>query len=137
MPSSLVYVETAEAEQNLALIIGRLEDFSDKVHQALDALDWHGTRDIIRMMIRRIEVDGDHVEIVFRVPPIMPTGDEHRPFRLTPPRGGDWQHCPCRILPVRPQCPPTGKSFARLLDRGAGRLSPLPITPEPDKSLDC
>ena len=62
MPSSLVYVETAEAEQNLALIIGRLEDFSDKVHQALDALDWHGTRDIIRMMIRQIEVDGDHVE---------------------------------------------------------------------------
>jgi site-specific DNA recombinase len=95
-------VETAEAEQNLALIIGRLEDFSDKVHQALDGLDWHGTRDIIRMMIRRIEVDGDHVEIVFRVPPIMPTGDEHRPFRLTPPRGGDWQHCPCRILSVRP-----------------------------------
>jgi site-specific DNA recombinase len=80
-------VETAEAEQNLALIIGRLEDFSDKVHQALDALDWHGTRAIIRMMIRQIEVDGDHVEIVFRVPPIMPTGDEHRPFRLTPPRG--------------------------------------------------
>src|SRR5918994_207671 len=85
---------TAETEQNLALIIGRLEDFSDKVHQALDGLDWHGTRGIIRMMISRIEVDGDHVEIVFRVPPIMPTGDEHRPFRLTPPRGGDWQHCP-------------------------------------------
>ena len=78
-------VETAEAEQNLALIIGRLEDFSDKVHQALNALDWHGTRDIIRMMIRRIEVDGDHVEIVFRVPPIMPTGDGHRPFRLHRP----------------------------------------------------
>ena len=95
-------VETAEVEKSLALIIGRLEDFSDKVHQALDALDWHGTRDIIRMMIRRIEVDGDHVEIVFRVPPIMPTGDEHRPFRLTPPRDGDWQHCPCRILSVRP-----------------------------------
>ena len=28
-------VETAETEQNLALIIGRLEDFSDKVHRAL------------------------------------------------------------------------------------------------------
>src|SRR4051812_13029397 len=40
-----------------------------------------------------------------------------------------------RLLPVRSQCSQTGKGFARLLDRGAGRLSPLPITPKPDKSL--
>src|SRR3954468_9363475 len=90
-------------------------DFSDKVHQALDALDWHGTRDIIRMMISQIEVDGDYVDIVFRVPPIMPAGDEHRPFRLAPPRGGDWQHCPCRILPVRSKYPQNTRRRGRAL----------------------
>jgi hypothetical protein len=40
-----------------------------------------------------------------------------------------------RLLPVRSQCPQTRKGFTWLLDRGAGGLSPLPITPEPDKSL--
>src|SRR3954470_3276320 len=40
-----------------------------------------------------------------------------------------------RVLPVRSQCPKTGKGFARLLDRGAGRLSQIPITPKPNKSL--
>src|SRR3954453_9651601 len=39
-----------------------------------------------------------------------------------------------RLLPVRSQCSQTRKGFAWLLDRGAGRLSPLPITPQPDKS---
>src|SRR3954463_9423887 len=41
-----------------------------------------------------------------------------------------------RLLPVRSQHPQTGKGVARLLDRGAGHVSPLPITPEPDKSLN-
>ena len=40
-----------------------------------------------------------------------------------------------RLLPVRSQCSQTGKGVARLLDRGAGHLIPLPITPKPDKSL--
>jgi transposase-like protein len=40
-----------------------------------------------------------------------------------------------RLLPVRSQHPQTGKGFARILDRGAGRLSQIPITPKPDKSL--
>ncbi|MGF7212726.1 transcriptional regulator with XRE-family HTH domain [Skermanella aerolata] len=124
-------VETAETEQNLALIIGRLEDFSDKVHQALDGLDWHGTRDIIRMMIRRIEVDGDHVEIVFRVPPIMPMGDDHPPFRLASPRGGDWQHCPCRILPVRPQHPQERQGAPGLPGWRTCRLIPDPAPQNP------
>src|SRR3954453_13793299 len=40
-----------------------------------------------------------------------------------------------RLLPVRSQCPQTRKGFARLLDRGTGRLSPPHITPKPEKSL--
>lgn len=58
--------EDIEAESNLVLIIGRLEDFANKVHQSLDALDWNGTREIIRAMVRRIEIDGDHVNVVCR-----------------------------------------------------------------------
>ena len=61
-------IEAANAERELSLVISRLEDFSTKVSQGLHHLDWHGKRQIIQTVVRRIEIDHDTVEIVFRVP---------------------------------------------------------------------
>jgi site-specific DNA recombinase len=85
-------LDAAEAERELTLIIGRLEEFAAKVRQGLDTLDWQGKRDLVRTMVRRIEIDGTHVEVVFRVPPPpAPQGpgqpDENSPGLET------WQHC--------------------------------------------
>src|SRR6202790_1959027 len=63
-------VEAANAERELSLVVSRLEDFSARVNQGLDRLDWHGTRQIIHTLVRRIEIDRDSVEVVFRVPPM-------------------------------------------------------------------
>lgn len=62
-------VEAAEAEYELTLIIGRLDEFATKVRDRLDELDFSGKRDVIRTLVRRVEIDISHVEIVFRVPP--------------------------------------------------------------------
>ena len=59
----------SEARRDLTLVIGRLEDFSTTVRENLDLLDWSARRDIIRLMVRRIEIDEGQVEIVFRIPP--------------------------------------------------------------------
>lgn len=91
--------EDAEVESNLALIIGRLEDFADKVHQSLEELDWNGTREIIRAMVRRIEVDGDHVNVVFRIPPPSSESGE-RPFGEAYRVADNWQHCGGGHLPT-------------------------------------
>ncbi|MDF2782286.1 MAG: recombinase, partial [Geminicoccaceae bacterium] len=61
--------EAADAERELTLVVGRLEDFAATVRHGLDELDWHGRRDIIRSLVRRIEIDRSRVEVVFRVPP--------------------------------------------------------------------
>ncbi len=61
--------EAAAAERELTLVIGQLEDFAARVRQGLDELDWYGTRDLIRTLVRRVEVDDTRVEVVFRVPP--------------------------------------------------------------------
>ncbi|HEY0836268.1 MAG TPA: hypothetical protein VGE72_20345 [Azospirillum sp.] len=95
----------AEVESNLALIIGRLEDFADKVHQSLDELDWNGTREIIRSMVRRIEIDGDHVNVVFRIPPPLSEGGES-PIGGACPARDNWQHCRGRYYPPRRRHPP-------------------------------
>jgi site-specific DNA recombinase len=71
--------EAAEAERELTLVIGQLEDFAGKVRHGLDGLDWHGTREIIQTLVRRIEIDGDHVEVVFRVPPSTSGSGPARP----------------------------------------------------------
>ena len=81
-------VEATTAERELSLVISRLEEFSAKVRQGLDGLDWRGMRQIIHTVVRRIEIDHDSVEVVFRVPPIEgPPGGETLPSQT------DWQHC--------------------------------------------
>jgi site-specific DNA recombinase len=64
-----VLATTAAARRDLTLVIGRLEDFSTKVRGNLDLLDWTARREVIRLMVRRIEIDEGQVEIVFRIPP--------------------------------------------------------------------
>ena len=78
-----------ETERYLALVISRLEDFSAKVTTGLDNLDRTDMRDIIRTVVRRIEIDASRIEIIFRVPsPDGPPGPRS-PIKTI----GSWQHC--------------------------------------------
>ena len=82
-------IKAANSERELSLVVSRLEDFSAKVRHGLDRLDWLGMREIIHTVVRRIEIDHDSIEVVFRVPPTGgPSGGGPEP-----PRRGTWQHC--------------------------------------------
>src|SRR4029453_9544668 len=62
--------QLAEAEtlqRELQLIIGRVEEFAAQVHQNLEALEWHCKREILRTLVRRVEIGFDKVQVVFRV----------------------------------------------------------------------
>jgi hypothetical protein len=84
---------TAEAwnediKRFIAQIETDLEDFSAKVTKRLDDLDRSNMQDIIRNLVRRIEIDESHIEVIFRVP--SPDG----PSRPSPTdESGSWQHC--------------------------------------------
>ena len=75
--------EAAEAARELTLIMGQLEDFATRVRHSLDALDWIGTREVIRAIVRRIEIDRDHIEMVSRVPPPANNTSPPRPNPAT------------------------------------------------------
>ncbi|WP_292253711.1 hypothetical protein [Mesorhizobium sp.] len=72
-------VEVAENERELSLLISRLEDFSAKVIAGLAGLDRTGMQQIIRTVVRRVEIDDAHIEIIFRVPPLeAPPAQNHQ-----------------------------------------------------------
>src|SRR5262249_602126 len=81
--------EALETEHDLALVISRLEDFSAKVTTSLDNLDRFAMQDIIRTVVRRIEIDESRIEVIFRVP--SPNGPAES--RSSSKSTSSWQHC--------------------------------------------
>src|SRR5437870_3966852 len=85
--------DEAALHGELQLIIGRLEDFAAKLHDGLEAADWASKRDLIRALVKRVEVARDDVNIVFRIDPYpgdadpekkslqLCRGSAHRPLR--------------------------------------------------------
>ena len=61
-------LEAAEIKRDLSLVISRLEDFSAKVTTRLNGLDQVGMQDIVRTLVRRIEIDESHIEVIFQSP---------------------------------------------------------------------
>lgn len=59
--------DEATLHRELRLLIGRLEEFANQVINSLDSLDWNTQREIIRLLVKRVEVDTEQVNVVFRV----------------------------------------------------------------------
>lgn len=53
----------------LQLIEGRLEEFAAKVTESMDDTGFGAQRDLIRTLVKRVEIDKEHVNVVFRVAP--------------------------------------------------------------------
>jgi site-specific DNA recombinase len=76
--------EEASLEAELKLVVGKLDEFAAQVKDGLGKQDWLGRREIIRTLVKRVEVEENQVNVVFRV--------GSRPFVLGPGRG-PLQHC--------------------------------------------
>src|SRR5438132_3826931 len=70
--------DEAALHGELQLIIGRLEDFAAKLHDGLEAADWASKRDLIRALVKRVEVARDDVNIVFRIDPYPGDADPEK-----------------------------------------------------------
>lgn len=59
----------------MKLIVTNLEHFASCIESKLESLEWQGKRDIIRVLVKRIEISHDKINIIFRVSD-MPNSDE-------------------------------------------------------------
>ena len=79
-----VQAEQEAEEQQLRLVIGQLKEFACKVKEGLQDADWMTRREIIRSLVKRIEINKENIRVVYRVSP--------SPFADSPERG-IMQHC--------------------------------------------
>jgi site-specific DNA recombinase len=77
-------VDEATREAELRLVIGQWEEFARRVSQELQEPDWATRREIVRALVKRVEIDEQEVRIVSRVSPF--------PFEGRPQQGC-LQHC--------------------------------------------
>jgi site-specific DNA recombinase len=66
-------------EQNLQVAINQLEKFAQGVREGLHEADWDTRRDILRALIKQVEVGTEAIRVVYKVAP--------HPFELGPERG--------------------------------------------------
>jgi site-specific DNA recombinase len=78
------FEDEAAYEKDLHIIIGRMKEFAEKVIENMDNADWHKKREIIRSVVKCIEINTKEVHIVYRVNPY--------PFQNAPEKGY-LQHC--------------------------------------------
>ena len=61
--------DEASLERELTLILGRLDEFAARIKTGLHEADWPTRREIIRALVKRVEIDQEQVRVVFRVNP--------------------------------------------------------------------
>jgi len=73
--------DEASLERELTVILGRLDEFASRIKTGLHEADWLTRREIIRALVKRVEVDREQVRVVFRVnpPPAapLPPSEQH------------------------------------------------------------
>ena len=71
--------QAAAHERELRLVIGQVADFAATVRDRLDLLEWETRQVILRALVKRVEIDHERIQAVFRVGPgpILPDSHDH------------------------------------------------------------
>lgn len=80
--------DEASLERELTLILGRLDEFATQVKTGLHEADWSTRREIIRALVKRVEIDQEQVRVVFRINP-----PPQAPQLLSENNSQSLQHC--------------------------------------------
>jgi site-specific DNA recombinase len=76
--------EHARRDEELRLVYSHIEQFADHMKAGLSTADWEQRREVLRALIKRVEVGKEIIRIVYKVPV--------NPFAKGPERG-PLQHC--------------------------------------------
>jgi len=72
-------VDQEAQARDLRLVVDNLETFAHQIAAGLDQADWNAKRDVIRTLVKRVELHQEQLKVVYRV--------DTRPFDSRPNRG--------------------------------------------------
>src|SRR5262249_13418099 len=116
--------EEAALQGALQLIMGRLEDCAATRHDGLAMADWARPRDLLRALVKRVEVARHEVNVVFRIDPYpSDTDPEKKRWQLCRGRADSawWRtlvgvHQPARLQYTRVQPLAKQSEYSSILD---------------------
>jgi len=93
-------IKTEDAQYELFLVINRLEEFAKNVDVTLDAVDFNTKREIIRALVKRVEIYKEEVVVVFRIDPEAPANDATSCTSSSATEGAIMHSCKRRSFPA-------------------------------------
>lgn len=60
-------LDQKKLKQELSLITDSLKHFSSNIESQLDKVDWQTKQNIIKMLVKQVEINHDHLYIIFRI----------------------------------------------------------------------
>ncbi|MBX9703494.1 MAG: recombinase family protein [Silvanigrellaceae bacterium] len=80
-------------KNEMKLIVTQLENFAFDVETKLENINWHAKRDIIRALVKRVEIGTEEINVVFRVRDLPGSNRENQDYNKL-----NLQHCgECRL----------------------------------------
>jgi site-specific DNA recombinase len=89
--------QRANEQEELRSVIHHLEEFSQQLSAGMVTLDWTSKREVIRALVKRVEIGKEDVRVVYRVGQL--------PFVHGPASGASSQHCLWGALAAPFECP--------------------------------
>ena len=67
-------LQSANEQAELRAIIEHLSEFTEQLSEGLDSLDWTSKREVIRSLVKRVEIGESDVRVIYKVgpPPFVP-----------------------------------------------------------------
>jgi hypothetical protein len=59
----------AAEEHQLEAVLGQLQELTQRVSEGLQEASWATQREVIRALVKRVEVDTSEVRVIYKVPP--------------------------------------------------------------------
>ncbi len=75
----------ANEQDELRSVINHLEEFSQQLSEGIETLDWISKREVIRALVKRVEVGKEDVRVVYKIGQL--------PFVQGPASGASLQGC--------------------------------------------
>jgi site-specific DNA recombinase len=132
------WADEERRQQELRLMVIHLEEFARCVTAGLEQADWTRRRELIRTLVKRVEIGAEAVKVIFRV---EPDSLSMTPKSESLPDCGRRDDSPRRrpAVMVLPTCQPTFAVLVQFLDRNRkphlNQMQHVPIDHSPGDTL--